>query len=204
VVPVKLLAVAKTRLTLPDARRQELALAFALDTVEVALSTPGVRLVCVVTDERTVGDEAGRLGAVVVPDTPRAGLNAALQHGARAVGRAGAVNGVVGLAADLPALRAADLAAVLASASLHRRAVVADTLGRGSVLLSALAGVPLRPRFGPGSRAAHVDAGAVDLTGVAPASLRRDVDTTEDLRTAAAMGLGRRSAALVATSPLVL
>ena len=53
------------------------------------------------------------------------------------------------------------------------------------------------PRYGPGSRAAHLDAGAVEVGGLL-ASLRRDVDDLADLAAAQALGLGPRTAAVVA------
>lgn len=77
------------------------------------------------------------------------------------------------------------------------RGYVADAPGGGTVLLAAPAGVPLAPRFGPGSAAAHAASGALPLAGDWP-SLRRDVDTPADLAAAAGLGLGPRTAALLA------
>ena len=54
------------------------------------------------------------------------------------------------------------------------------------------------PRYGPASAAAHRAAGAVELTGDWP-SLRHDVDTAADLRTAAELGLGPATSAWTAT-----
>ncbi len=75
IVPVKQTAQAKSRLIglAPDHRR-ELALAFALDTVNAALSATGVRRVVVVTNDPEAV-EFERLGAEVLPDRPDAGLN---------------------------------------------------------------------------------------------------------------------------------
>jgi 2-phospho-L-lactate guanylyltransferase len=79
---------------------------------------------------------------------------------------------------------------------------VADAPGTGTVLLTAPPGVPLDPRFGVGSAAAHRASGAVPLTGPWP-SLRRDVDTAADLADAARLGLGPATRALtgVAVGP---
>ena len=52
------------------------------------------------------------------------------------------------------------------------------------------------PRFGPDSRAAHVDAGAWGGARRAAASLRRDVDDVADLREAQALGVGVHTAEL--------
>ena len=45
------------------------------------------------------------------------------------------------------------------------------------------------PRFGAGSRAAHLEAGAVEIVGDLP-TLRRDVDDAQALTEAVALGLG--------------
>ncbi|TDC77726.1 2-phospho-L-lactate guanylyltransferase [Micromonospora sp. KC606] len=194
VVPVKRLDAAKSRLrgALPVVPHEELALALAADTVRAALACPAVAEVLVVTADPVVAAEAGAAGARAVPDPPEAGLNAAFRHGARLAGRPW----VAGLTADLPALRPAELAAALrAAADPVVRHFVADAPGTGTVLLAAPPGVPLDPRFGVGSAAAHRGSGALALTGDWP-SLRRDVDTAADLAAAARLGLGPRSASL--------
>jgi 2-phospho-L-lactate guanylyltransferase len=65
-------------------------------------------------------------------------------------------------------------------------------------MLFAPPGVWLDPRFGGPSRRSHLDSGAelLDLPDIA--SLRRDVDTAEDLAAAALLGVGPRTAALLA------
>ncbi|MGK5738819.1 2-phospho-L-lactate guanylyltransferase [Micromonospora sp. URMC 103] len=200
VVPVKHLAAAKSRLrgALPGVPHEELALALAADTVLAVRACPAVGEVLVVTDDARVAAVARAAGARVLPDPPGAGLNAAFRHGAAAA-RGG---WVAGITADLPALRPAELAAALAAAQKDpaTRAFVADAPGSGTVLLAAPPGLPLDPRFGVGSAAAHAASGALPLTGDWP-SLRRDVDTAADLAAAAALGLGPRTAALTARRP---
>jgi 2-phospho-L-lactate guanylyltransferase len=49
--------------------------------------------------------------------------------------------------------------------------------------------VPLAPRFGPGSAAAHLASGARRLAGDWP-TLRRDIDTGADLEAGKDLGLG--------------
>ncbi|MFN2537599.1 MAG: 2-phospho-L-lactate guanylyltransferase, partial [Mycobacteriales bacterium] len=49
-------------------------------------------------------------------------------------------------------------------------------------------GVGLVPSYGPASRERHLASGAVQL--VAPESVRRDVDTPDDLEHAVALGVG--------------
>ncbi|MFE9690411.1 2-phospho-L-lactate guanylyltransferase [Micromonospora sp. NPDC005806] len=195
VVPVKRLGAAKSRLrgALPAVPHEELALALAADTVRAVRACPAVAEVLVVTDDPRVVAEVTAAGARVAPD-PAGGLNAAFRHGAAVAGRRAAV---AGLTADLPALRPAELAAALrAVGGPGVRGFVADAPGSGTVLLAAPAGVPLGPRFGVGSAAAHAASGARPLRGDWP-TLRRDVDTAEDLAAAARLGLGPRTAALL-------
>jgi 2-phospho-L-lactate guanylyltransferase len=198
VVPVKLLAGAKTRLTgLTSTERAEIALAMAADTVRAALGCAAVGAVVVVTDDDKAAAECARLGAEVISDQPAAGLNPALRHGARHAARRWPQYGVAAMAADLPALRSAELLAALSAATSSANAFVADASGGGTTLYTAAAGVAFRPLFGPESRQRHARAGAVEISVPASSGLRQDVDTLADLRAAAGLGLGPRSAALV-------
>ncbi len=196
VVPVKLLALAKTRLqAYGDAGRADLALAFAADVVAAALRARTVERVLVVSDDPRAAGLA-RPGVRVVPDEPSAGLNPALAHGAGLLRRSGD-RGVAALSADLPALRADDLDAALGAAqALGGRSLVADAAGTGTTLLAAAPGTDLAPAFGAGSRARHRAQGAAELDG-AP-SLRCDVDTPDDLEQARALGVGPATAAVLA------
>lgn len=195
VVPAKRLAVAKTRLrpltaALGGPAHDELVLALLADTVAAALACPVVAEVLVVTDDPAAADVVRPLGARTLADEPDRGLNPALEHGARNATR----GAVAALSSDLPALRPDELAAALRAAATSRRCFVADAQGTGTTLLTA-SGTALRPRFGPGSAQAHRDDGAVRLTGDWP-GLVRDVDTSDDLRDALALGVGPRTASL--------
>jgi 2-phospho-L-lactate guanylyltransferase len=194
VIPVKTLDGAKSRLrgAVPDGWHVELALAMVRDTMTAVLACPVVRDLLVVTDDPAAARAAAALGARVVPDRPRAGLNAALRFGADVM--AGVSWSRAALAADLPALRPNELAAALAL--VRRRSFVADAEGSGTVLLAAPPGVGLDPRFGAGSAAAHTASGARALAGDWP-GLRCDVDTAADLRTALAIGAGPYTSALL-------
>lgn len=201
VLPIKRLAAAKTRLrgAIPGVAHDALVVAMARDTVAAVLACPLVDRALVVTDDPAAAVVLGGLGAQRIPDDPDAGLNAAFAHGA---GQA-AGSGVVALTADLPALRPADLGAALAALTArgprHGRGFVPDAPGTGTAMLAALPGVPLDPRFGPGSARAHATSGAVRLDGDWP-SLRQDVDTAADLAAAATLGLGPHTAAIVAAA----
>jgi len=201
VIPVKVLARAKSRLTgLPAATRAELALAMAADTVAAALAAAAVGQVIVVTDDPAVAEQLTGLGAVVVPDEPAAGLNAALRFGASYARTRWPERGVAGLAADLPAMRPGELTLALRAAEAAGRAFVPDAEGTGTAMYAAAAGIAFEPRFGPQSRARHRASGAVEVDIPELAGLRRDVDTGADLRRAAEIGLGPRTAALLAAT----
>ncbi|REH23787.1 MULTISPECIES: 2-phospho-L-lactate guanylyltransferase [unclassified Streptomyces] len=200
VVPVKALARAKSRLsdTADDGLRPGLALAFAQDTVAAALACPAVADVAVVTDDARAGRELAALGAGVVADEPGGGLNAALAHGAAVVRAARPESPVAALNADLPALRPAELARVLAAATQFPRAFLPDAAGIGTTLLTVAPGQELAPAFGADSRARHRASGAVELRLDAVDSVRQDVDTGGDLRSALALGVGPRTAVVAA------
>jgi 2-phospho-L-lactate guanylyltransferase len=199
VVPVKLLALAKSRLSgLAGPRRAELALAMAADTVAAAVACPVIAVVVVVTDDGTAGAELASLGAVIVPDEPAAGLNPALVFGAAYAAARWPGRGRAGLAADLPALDPAEIGRALAAASGWPEAFVPDAAGSGTTLYTAVPAAVFRPRFGPGSRDRHLAGGAAELDLADVPGLRRDVDTPADLRSAARLGLGPRTSALAA------
>lgn len=204
IVPVKHLGLAKTRLARAAGdHREDLALAIACDTVAAARACPATGAVFAVTADPRAGAELARLGAVVVDGEPDGGLNPALEHGARAA-RARAEFGVCALSADLPALRPEELERVLAAASAHGRSFLPDSPGVGTTLLAATPGQRLDPAFEGASRARHVAGGARELVVPGVESVRRDVDTPEDLAAAVALGVGPRTRALLARVPVCL
>ena len=75
---------------------------------------------------------------------------------------------------------------------------MADAAGDGTTLYTAAPGAAFRPAFGLASRARHASGGATELELRDIPGLRRDVDTPADLRGAAALGLGPRTAPLAA------
>lgn len=199
-LPVKRPELAKSRLAaLGHAVRRELALAFALDTLTVLLETDGVDEVVVVTDDPTISAIARAGGAGVAPDAGE--LNESLR-------RAGTSQPedalLVAVCADLPALRATDLAAALAELRAEP-SFVADASGAGTTLYAAPHAV-FDPTFGPDSAARHRAAGARELAGILT-TLRTDVDDVASLRVAVALGVGlhtsRVQAVLVADTTTV-
>lgn len=203
VIPVKVLARAKSRLaTLAGPRRGELALAFAADTVAAVAGCPLVENVLVVTDDPIASAELTGLDASVIDDSPGAGLNPALAHGARVAASRWPSAAIAALSADLPALRPAELATALTAAAAWPSAFVPDAQGLGTTLYTALPGVRFSPMFGERSRDRHVRGGSVELALTDVPGLRRDVDTPADLRAALGLGAGPRTTLLAASLPL--
>ena len=150
-MPVKRLTIAKTRLqSYGDAVRQDLALAFALDVVAAGLGCDLVEAVLVVTDDERAAGALAAAGARVVPDSPDAGLNPALEHGAELL-RADGTGSVATVSADLPCLTPGDLSTALVAVQPGRRGFVPDAAGTGTTLLAAPAGVSLAPAYGAAS-----------------------------------------------------
>jgi len=194
VVPVKLLHLAKSRLSRDPSERSALALAFAADTVAAALRAPSVVDVVVVTDDAKAAALVSTLGASVVGDEPDAGLNPALRHGATYAAARHPGHGIGALSADLPALRAGELERALIRANTYGLAVVPDAEGSGTTAYFVTAENEFAPSFGRDSFRSHVAAGAVALAGADLRSLRRDVDTQDDLAVAVALGVGPHTA----------
>ncbi|MFI7449014.1 2-phospho-L-lactate guanylyltransferase [Nonomuraea sp. NPDC049714] len=198
VIPVKTLVAAKTRLAAATGpHRTRLAVAVACDTVTAALACPPVARVIVVTADPAAAGPLRALGADVVTDPDR-GLNTALRTGAAHAVRLAPGDAVGALQADLPALRPAELAAALTAAGEFDQSFVPDALDIGTTFYGVRPGLPFVPRFGGESRAKHLGGGAKELRLDGIDSLRRDVDTPDDLRAAVALGLGRHTAAVVA------
>ncbi len=198
-VPIKPLSLAKSRLLgaaddgagSADAHACLVA-AVARDTVAAARQAAGVREIVVISSDPRLTESFRADGIEVLPDTPTAGLNAALRHGDAHVRARGYVSRTGALQADLPALRPSELAQALETAG-DNRAFCPDRHGTGTTLLIARPGRPLNPRFGTDSATAHA-ASAVRLDGPWE-SLRCDVDTGQDLDTARELGLGAHTRA---------
>lgn len=200
VLPVKSPGSGKSRLaTLTAEERTRLAAAFARDAVVACLSTPSVVGVLVVSDDPGFAAELAALGAATCAD-PGDGLNAALRRAAARARETWPDAQPVALCADVPALRAAELALALARARSDGGAwFVRDADGTGTTLYTA-AYDAFDPRFGPGSAAAHAAAGAVPVPGDLP-GLRRDVDDARTLAAAVDLGVGAATAAALPGRP---
>lgn len=197
VLPVKNTARGKSRLTPPDGvSRSDLALAIALDTIEVVLQVVPAAQIVIVTDDDVVRSNA-QAHDVAVLDDPGRGLNPAIEVGLRwarttAPGRAAAI-----LLADLPSLTAEALYDGLRACAATESSVVPDRSGHGTVLLTHHQVERLVPRFGGSSAARHGRA-ATTLNLELP-RLRTDVDDPESLRRARELGVGPRTTGVLAT-----
>ncbi|NUS93082.1 MAG: 2-phospho-L-lactate guanylyltransferase [Nocardia sp.] len=203
VIAVKTLESAKSRLAgvLAPPLRSRLVLAMLTDTLRAAGAAPEIASITVVTPDPAVSRAARALGAAIHPEprgigTDPDGLNTALSAAATALRSRHGEVGLLALQADLPALRTAELSAVLATAPAGTRAFVADHAGTGTAALLAPPGSGLRPRFGRDSAHHHHGDGAVRLRGDWP-GLRHDVDTADDLAAVQALGAGPDTAALL-------
>ena len=143
----------------------------------------------------------------VVPEPPhagaRSGLDAAAAAGVAAAHALAPAASVGVLLGDLPALRPDDLAEALTLAESlilaegRPRAMVADSSGTGTTLLTVAAGSPFDSRFGAGSAAAHAALGYLPLDVDAASTLRRDVDLPGDLDMLGRLDPGPRTARLL-------
>lgn len=180
-LPVKSTARGKSRILLEPRHRARLALAMALDTAAAAAGCARVTEVLALVDDDGDGRALGVIPGVRPHRVGVRGLNESIREACAlplAIGRRVAV-----LPADLPSLRPDELDAALQAAAGLPFAVVADRQGTGTTLLAARRVELLDPRYGVGSFAAHLVAGAVPLAVSADSGLRRDVDVLDDLRT---------------------
>jgi 2-phospho-L-lactate guanylyltransferase len=202
VVALKAGELVKSRLApLPQPLRRRLAWTMAVDTLHAL--TAAAERVCVVSNQPALHERLARAGlsaVQVVGEAQPGGMNEALRLGADRLRADGLVR-VLACVGDLPALRPASVAVVLAAAAAYERASLPDATGIGTTMLHAGPRVALAPHFQGRSAAAHHSSGAVALTderlGAVVPDARRDVDTEVDLVDAARLGLGPATRALL-------
>lgn len=194
VVPVKPPAFAKSRLAaLGDEARSALVVAFAADTITAVLETPSVAGVLAITDDHILAAALSDLGAFVIPDAVADDLNGSLVQAAFEAHRRWPEAALAAVCADLPALRPEELDRALGAAPQDRMSFVADAAGSGTTAVVSPRLELFVPRFGPGSRKAHLEAGAAEIDLVDVPTLRQDVDTPADLSAALELGVGSRT-----------
>jgi 2-phospho-L-lactate guanylyltransferase len=190
IVPVKPLAMAKTRLSgvLSPAERTALSAAMLSDVLEALRATPAIAATLVVTPDSAVAAAAERCGAVVFAEPTDAGLEPRLQaavavHAGIAAARSRGATHALYLPGDVPLVDPAVLGRVLAAGGAGGcivRALRDD--GTNALLCDALH--PIDFDFGPGSCTRHRRAAAERgsaLKLVAEPALALDIDVPEDL-----------------------
>lgn len=186
IIPVGRLEGAKSRLgaVLDAEERHDLAREMARRTIAVAMATPGIDDVFVVTPDDEVRTLALELGARPLRQRS-AGLNRGLRE-ARAEAIAAGAEAMLVLPIDLSHIAEASLGEVLDAAAREAGPVVVlvpDRHGRGTNVLLLRPPDAIDVRFGGDSREAHAlaaaEAGVPVIEHAGPLGL--DLDTPEDL-----------------------
>lgn len=178
ILPLKPVALGKSRLTSDASERANLAKAVAIDTVRALCRTAVVAEVLIISDEPDTAPFTSDPRVRVIREDGVKGIDAAVAIGERSCERTTRRAAIVG---DLPFLDADDLTDALAMAAQTPRAVVADLAGTGSTMVTANRGQPLRTRFGPNSLARHLAIGCTQLLIEPSSTVRWDVDSPTDL-----------------------
>ena len=182
IVPIRSFASGKRRLASvlnPD-QRAHLCVAMALRVVRTLRAHPGLADVAVVSPDAAVRAWSAQHASVVLDETGH-GLNAALDHAARALQRLGASSLLI-IPADVPALTTADVSALLDASEDVVIAPAARDGGTNALRLS----LPPRLAFQFGAESAAVHLAAARSAGASVnllplRSLARDIDVIEDL-----------------------
>jgi 2-phospho-L-lactate guanylyltransferase len=188
-IPMKPLSTAKERLApaLSTDERRRLSLTMLADVIAAAR---GFDRVWVLNSDVDAEDVSRAAGVEAVSDpAPGLGLNASLTAATRAAIADGAT-GVLVVSADLPSVRANDLAALVTSPGV---ALAPDRAGVGTNALWRAPGDGIDVAFGPNSLAAHAElarAAGTPAIVVARPGLALDVDTPDDLAEAWRHGVG--------------
>lgn len=167
IVPVKSFHGAKRRLIpiLGVAERAALARVMLGDVLAAVVAAVVPERVVVVSGDDEVADHVRSLGVSTVDDEGNKGTNAAVKIGLAAVARRGE-GSVVVLPGDVPGVRPADIAAVLAAARRGQVALVPASQDGGTNALALDRIGRIVPCFGPGSFARHV--GVAGAAGIRP------------------------------------
>jgi 2-phospho-L-lactate guanylyltransferase len=185
IVPVKRFREAKQRLAagVEGERRVAIAAAMLQDVLEAIAETRAIGRTIVVSGDPLAEEIAAAASAEVVPDPSDEGhVEAALAGIARA--EAEGAGRVVLLPGDCPLLEPRELEGLLTGIPESYVAIVPDRHGEGTNALVLSPPGAIRPAFGEGSRARHVDAAraaGIPFAVEELASLALDLDTPADL-----------------------
>ncbi len=185
VVPVKETAQSKQRLAgvLPQAQRQELALAMAGDVLRALALVPQLDGILVVTADPAAADLAARYGARVSQEQAREGHTGAVVSAARRLAADGF--DMLALPADIPLVEPQDIQQMLALHGPTPAFTIVparDEQGSNAVLCSPADAVPLR--FGEDSFFPHLAfarAHCIEPLVMHLSRIALDIDTPEDL-----------------------
>lgn len=182
IVPQKSLTASKSRLggVLRPAARAVLSLTM-LRTVCASLRASALDDVIVMTPDPEVRAVAAAAGIRSLPD-PCAGFNEALVEVIRSLPTRS--HAVLIIAADLPLLRPADIAAVLAAGTARTAVLAPAREGTGTNALLVPPATAMRPAFGPASLTLHrrlARALGLCLAEIHRVGLAFDLDTPADL-----------------------
>jgi len=201
VVPVKRLSLAKQRLAgvLAPEVRQALACAMLEDVLAALAAARGLAGILVVTADSAAARIAARYGAEVSRDQAEAGHSAAVAGAAQRLAARGAA--MLTVPADIPLIRAEDIARIIASlgaAPCFTIAPARDECGSNAVLCSPADAISLR--FGENSYFPHL--AAARAAGIEPVTLRLarvalDIDRPEDLAELARARMPSRARAVL-------
>jgi 2-phospho-L-lactate guanylyltransferase len=200
VMPLKAGERAKSRLHDDPTFRRAFAAAFASDTHAALAGADLVARVIVISADADQRREFSRAGALVLRERGRGkgdNLNQAIRQALLWLGRRHPDEPVAVVPSDLPSLTSQTVDEALVLAQNHESCFVADSAGSGTTLLAAASPRLLTPAYGHGSAAAHRAAGATELTTVNP-RLKADVDVIGDLARVVALGVGPRTAEVLA------
>ncbi len=199
---MKELARAKVRLAgvLDQRERSELALAMLTDVIGACRDSGCFDVISVISSDSEVFWHAREHGAkpLAEPATLGGGLNEGLTFGQRYLSRRVAVSELVIFPADVPAVRADDVRAVVdALAGDAPRAVLVRSGDNGTNALALRPPEALPMRFGPNSGDAHREAAhaaGIEVIELECERLAFDVDSEADLAAMASMRVGAATA----------
>ncbi len=185
VLPVKRFATAKRRLAtgIDGERREALVAAMLDDVLEAIGKARSIERTIVVSDEPAAAESAARAGAEVLPDAREGGHPGAALKGIVRVEELGGGCAVL-LPGDCPLLDPRQLDRLLTGVPSSYVAIVPDRHGTGTNALVLAPPDAIRPAFGEGSCARHVDAAraaGVPFAVEEVASLALDLDTPADV-----------------------
>lgn len=188
-VPAKGLDRAKGRLAdlLDAGQRRELALAMLEDVLRALKGVSRLDGITVVSPDREVLELSLAAGADAVPEPPTVrGINQALSHALSHVMSIAGPDALLVVLADVPAVTAADIDAVLdALPAAGEGAVLCPSHDRGTSALAMRPAGVIPFRFGPRSFLSHkreAAARGMRTQVLHIDSLSRDIDSPDDLR----------------------